>query len=230
MGTYEAGNKTKHKISECARGLFYQHGFNNTTYKQLGTVANVNLGMIVYHFKSLDNLADVVYQEILEERAKEFFRQADKLFGETLFKRSTLLLAFTRANVQSYLDYPNYAGFVAERLIKSLTLDASAFDSTLNEVCKDYNLEIPKEEAQLQKYQFLPFPAIAVNAVHLGAVQDISAKEICDYTTKIRLRSYGLSEPQIDEIIKDVDFIASKIRLDIDDHMHFISEDSNTEE
>ncbi len=230
MGTYEVGNKTKHKISECARELFYKHGFSNTTYKQLGTLADVNLGMIVYHFKSIDNLADVIYEEILQERAKTFLRLTENLFGESLFKKSTLLLAFTRVNVQSYINYPNYARFVAERLIKSITLNAAAFDSTMNEVCKDYQLDIPKKEAELQKYQFLPFPAIAVNAAHLGAFQDITAKEIFDYTTKIRLHSYGLDDTQIEEIIRDVDFIASKITLDIDDHMHFIFEENSVDE
>ena len=221
MGTYESGNKTKYKISEAARELFYKNGFSNTTYKQLGNLANVNLGMIVYHFKSLDNLAEIIYADILKERSKLLVERTDELFGKQLFKASTLLLAFMRINTQAYLDYPNFSRFIVERLSKGLTVNSPPFDTTLHTICEDYRVELSDKESMLQKYLFIPFTAIAANGIHLTSLKTMTAKDICDYAVKMRLKDCGISDDDIDSVLKDIDFISDKIRLSIDDHMHF---------
>ena len=220
MATYSAGNETKRKIIEAARALFYQHGFHDTTYAQVSKVAGVNLGTIVYHYKSLDNLADIIYKDIVNERKEIYMQKLERYFGKNAFKRSTITFAQYRVNTQSYLDYPNYSRFVSERMLKSTTWESPAFDYSLYDICRDYKLDITKTEYVLQKYQFLPFAAIATTAVNNGAI-DMSAKELCDYTFKIRLHSYGMKEEDIEQLLKDTDTIGNAIKLNIDGHMNF---------
>ena len=221
MGTYESGNKTKYRISEAARELFYKNGFGNTTYKQLGDLADVNLGMIVYHFKSLDHLAEMIYSDILKERSTLLVERNNQLFGRQLFKTSTLLLAFMRINTQAYIDYPNFSRFIVERLSKGLSNNSPPFDTTLHTLCEDYRLELSDKESLLQKYLFLPFTAISANGIHLTGLSSITAKDICDYAVRMRLKGCGLGDETIESVLKDIDFISERIRLSIDDHMHF---------
>jgi AcrR family transcriptional regulator len=220
MATYAAGNETKRKIEEAARTLFYKHGYNNTTYAQVAKMAGVNLGTIVYHFKSLDNLADIIYKDIVQQRKDVFVRKVDTFFEPGTFSRSTIDLAQYRINTQTYADYPNYARFISERMFISSTWNSPAFDYSLYNICRDYKLPITMNEYVLQKYLFLPYATIAVSALNRGDI-DLTVDEIYEYQVKIRLHSYGMKDEDIDSLLADVRKIAEKVRLQVSDQMMF---------
>lgn len=45
-----AENDTKHKILDAAQALFAQHGYENTSLRQITSAADVNLAAVNYHF------------------------------------------------------------------------------------------------------------------------------------------------------------------------------------
>lgn len=218
MATYSAGNETKRKIEEAARSLFYRHGFNNTTYAQVAKLAGVNLGTIVYHFKSLDNLADIIYQDIVQERKVVYEHKVERIFGKNTFSRAAMVLGQYKVNTQSYADYPNYARFISERMLISTTWNSPAFDYSLYDICRDYKLPIKMNEYILQKYLFLPYATIAVSALNRGDI-DLSVDEIFEYQFRIRLHSYGMKDEDIEKLLVDVNTISSKVRLEVSDRM-----------
>jgi len=218
MATYSAGNETKRKIEEAARSLFYRHGFNNTTYAQVAKLAGVNLGTIVYHFKSLDNLADIIYQDIVQERKVVYEHKVERIFGNNAFSRAAMVLGQYKVNTQSYADYPNYARFISERMLISTTWNSPAFDYSLYDICRDYKLPIKMNEYILQKYLFLPYATIAVSALNRGDI-DLSVDEIFEYQFRIRLHSYGMKDEDIEKLLVDVNTISSKVRLEVSDRM-----------
>ncbi len=218
MATYSAGNETKRKIEEAARSLFYRHGFNNTTYAQVAKLAGVNLGTIVYHFKSLDNLADIIYQDIVQERKVVYEHKVERIFGKNAFSRAAMVLGQYKVNTQSYADYPNYARFISERMLISTTWNSPAFDYSLYDICRDYKLPIKMNEYILQKYLFLPYATIAVSALNRGDI-DLSVDEIFEYQFRIRLHSYGMKDEDIEKLLLDVNTISGKVRLEVSDRM-----------
>ena len=220
MATYAAGNETKRKIEEAARTLFYRHGYNNTTYAQVAKMAGVNLGTIVYHFKSLDHLADMIYQDIVYQRKDVYVKKLDRIFEPGTFSKSAIDLAQYRINTQTYADYPNYARFVSERMLISSTWNSPAFDYSLYNICREYKLSITMNEYMLQKYLFLPYATIAVSALNRGDI-DLSVDEIFEYQCKIRLMSYGMKDEDIEALLKDVKTIADKVKLQVSEQMMF---------
>jgi AcrR family transcriptional regulator len=54
-------NGTKEKILDAAEGLFAEHGFGETSLRQITTQAGVNLAAINYHFRSKDALIQAVF-------------------------------------------------------------------------------------------------------------------------------------------------------------------------
>ena len=220
MATYAAGNETKRKIEEAARTLFYKHGYNNTTYAQVAKLAGVNLGTIVYHFKSLDHLADLIYKDIVVQRKDVFMRKVEVFFGPNTFSRAAVDLAQYRVNTQSYADYPNYARFISERMLISSTWNSPAFDYSLYNICRDYKLPITMHEYILQKYLFLPYATIAISALNRGDI-DMSVDEIFEYQSRIRLKSYGMKDEDIESLLADVKVIAEKVSLQVSDQMNF---------
>ncbi len=220
MATYAAGNETKRKIEEAARSLFYKHGYNNTTYAQVAKTAGVNLGTIVYHFKSLDHLADLIYKDIVVQRKDVFLRKLDTFFEPGTFSRATTDIAQYRINTQTYADYPNYTRFISERMFISSTWNSPAFDYSLYNICRDYKLPITMNEYVLQKYLFLPYATIAISALNRGDI-DLTVDEIFEYQIRIRLQSYGMKNEDIESILKDVKMIADKVKLQVSDQMMF---------
>ena len=220
MATYAAGNETKRKIEEAARSLFYKHGYNNTTYAQVAKLAGVNLGTIVYHFHSLDNLADIIYQDIVQQRKEVFVRKVDTYFEPGRFSKSAIDLAQYRVNTQSYVEYPNYSRFISERMLLSSTWNSPAFDYSLYNICRDYKLPITMNEYILQKYLFLPYATIATSAYNRGDI-DLTVDEIFEYQFRIRLQSYGMKEKDIEDLLTDVRAIAEKVHLHVSEQMNF---------
>lgn len=56
MGNYENGIETQERIVKACRKLFYEKGYNETTFKDICKEANVNQSSIHYHFKSKINI------------------------------------------------------------------------------------------------------------------------------------------------------------------------------
>lgn len=82
MAKYENGVDTRNKILQCCRKLFYEKGYEQTTFKDISETAEVNQGLIVYHFKSKTNLAKCVFQYYIKEsmsQIEEFFKDCDAL-------------------------------------------------------------------------------------------------------------------------------------------------------
>ena len=67
MANYETGLDTKIRILEACKVLLYQKGYDKTTFKALGEKADVNQGLLVYHYKTKNNLANHVFQAVMTE-------------------------------------------------------------------------------------------------------------------------------------------------------------------
>lgn len=66
MGEYSVGIATKNKIYRVAKSLFYEKGIKDTSYKDIGRLAEVNKGLIPYHFKSKNSIAELVLNDFIE--------------------------------------------------------------------------------------------------------------------------------------------------------------------
>jgi AcrR family transcriptional regulator len=67
MAAYHNGEKTKGKILKTSARLFYADGYEQTTFDKISKEAGVNPGSIYYHFKTKNNLALIVYDNMVSQ-------------------------------------------------------------------------------------------------------------------------------------------------------------------
>ncbi len=66
MAQYKTGRNTKEKIIEVSKSLFYEKGYNDTSFNEICAKAEVNSGLISYHFKGGKcEIAKKIYKELM---------------------------------------------------------------------------------------------------------------------------------------------------------------------
>ncbi len=58
---------TKERILKIASMLFFQKGIDRTSIKQIADKAGVNIAAVNYHFKSKENLVDLIFERTIME-------------------------------------------------------------------------------------------------------------------------------------------------------------------
>lgn len=61
------GEKTRAEIIECAKSLFYEHGYDGTSFTDIVNAVGVYRGNINYYFKTKDDILKAVIDRHLEE-------------------------------------------------------------------------------------------------------------------------------------------------------------------
>ena len=77
MMNYSVGVETREKIITECRKLFYEHGYEKTSFGMICDNININRGLITYHFKSKSKLAQIIYNEVWND----IDRIIDQQFG-----------------------------------------------------------------------------------------------------------------------------------------------------
>lgn len=80
MVKIKAGERKKQLIIDTCKRLFYQKGYNNTTYEMICESADIAPGSITYHFSSKKDIAILIANENtakLREYAASFVREED---------------------------------------------------------------------------------------------------------------------------------------------------------
>ena len=84
MAQNENGIETTNRILAVSRELFYEEGYNATTFADIAAKARVNKSAIHYHFKSKENLLKSIYSGSI---------QKNNLTAERYFTKNTIPLA-----------------------------------------------------------------------------------------------------------------------------------------
>lgn len=61
------GEKTRADIVDCARKLFYEHGYNGTSFTQIVDATGLFRGNIYHYFKTKDDILEAVVELYLED-------------------------------------------------------------------------------------------------------------------------------------------------------------------
>lgn len=87
MGKYQNGIETREKILDACRKLFYEKGYDNTTFMDICRETGINQSAIHYHFKSKENLLRLIQIETVEanNRLVEFYSDRSTCFRAKFF-------------------------------------------------------------------------------------------------------------------------------------------------
>jgi len=115
MVKVKAGERKKQLIIDTCKKLFYQNGYNNTTYEMICDLADIAPGSITYHFSSKRDIASIIANENdlkLREYLSAFVREED--VGHWVFTSAIIWLRW-----YLFLNDSNLRRFFAEVYIDS---------------------------------------------------------------------------------------------------------------
>jgi AcrR family transcriptional regulator len=98
MAKYETGIRTKEKILNACKKLFYEKGYDDTTYDDICREGHVNRGLIHYHFQGKFNIGRQVFSKFLVDNNE----LVSKLVRRKLPDTPVQYLA--AVNMRSYLN------------------------------------------------------------------------------------------------------------------------------
>lgn len=67
MANYNNGLTTKNNILNACKELYFEKGYNDTTFAEICAKSGVNPGSVGYHYGSKRNIASYIYKEIIEK-------------------------------------------------------------------------------------------------------------------------------------------------------------------
>ena len=93
----------RQRIIDKADELFYQHGYENTSFSDIAKVVNISRGNFYYHFKSKDDILNEVIKVRLQS-IHEMFNEWEKNTPEArqLIHRFIDLMTHNKHNIEQY--------------------------------------------------------------------------------------------------------------------------------
>jgi TetR/AcrR family transcriptional regulator len=107
------GESTRAKILETAERLFAKGGFSGTTIEEISRVSGISDGLILYHYKTKDNLYSAVRERVANRYALSLRESIESQQGNGEMMYGTLRTAFNyfkenrtyhRISLWSYLE------------------------------------------------------------------------------------------------------------------------------
>jgi DNA-binding transcriptional regulator YbjK len=208
MGRYKKGLKTKNKIIQASKSLFYFNGYKKTTVQGIADLADVNLGLISYYFKSKDNIAKSIFIGFLKEIEQEV-KALDCSKDKDLM---SVYMAKERIFFEIILKNDNYQRFYKEiinsNMIFNLLEDYVERNYTVinNHIKKINNDDLIKSFSALEiggRYNILR--KYFRNSINLDI--DMLINILIGCTPRL----FGYSNENVDSYIKESKVIADKV-------------------
>ncbi len=92
--------KTKEKILVTAQQLFFKNGIDRTSVKHIAEKANINIAALNYHYKSKENLVDIIVEKIIGKFSPSLSQilystlPLEKKIKEYIFALNSLLIKY----------------------------------------------------------------------------------------------------------------------------------------
>jgi len=117
--TAEKKQETRRRIVECARKLFSDNGFEQTTTRDIAEAAGIAAGTMFNYFPTKEALAMTIVDEALDEAGAEFEGRlrGDETLDEALF-------AHVAVGLRHLAPHRNYVGEVLETALSPFAREA----------------------------------------------------------------------------------------------------------
>lgn len=111
-----AGKSTRERIVEAADELFYQRGYEHTSFADISDAVNISRGNFYYHFKLKDEILDAVIAKRLSDRSEMLDRW--EVEGETPLERIRSFINILIVNRKMIEQYGCPIGTLSTELAK----------------------------------------------------------------------------------------------------------------
>ena len=136
---YKKGMTTRNNIIHVAKTLFYFNGYKKTTVQKISNLANVNLGLLSYYFKTKKNIVKICFLEYLD-RINAFVSENVDDIDDTML----LFLIEQRIYFNLIFKNQNNLSFYKEVVCNKIVYDVM-YDFALdkyNQISEKMNLDL----------------------------------------------------------------------------------------
>ncbi|MFZ7120993.1 MAG: TetR/AcrR family transcriptional regulator [Eubacteriaceae bacterium] len=202
MATYKTGIITKNKILQACKELFYEQGYKDSTYLAICKKADVGPKTITHYFKSKKLIAIEIYSDFLiniKEKTKEYMIEKNNDYN---LRTATALerIIFTNLIVEN----ENYKKFYYDICVEGLLLevDIERVDYFYKLHSDEYNLGLSNLQIRLLQITNTSITLGVTRKWLEGSLEGLSTDGYCDYEIRLMYSHMGVSNDEIDQIIK----------------------------
>lgn len=205
MPKFDKNLQIKNDILETAKKLFYEKGYNNTTFADIASSLCITKGLISYYFESKANLANTVYHDFISKNQSVIsMKFYTTLRNEFSYNPRVITVVSNLATYTMFRDDERARRFFVEFLYHDFCFSIMHGDYSLWEIHKH---AVDKDKLSDKKYlRMLATASRGASSVvqiqYFSGILDISFEEFSDFTIKLKYQIEGLTSQEIDKIIK----------------------------
>lgn len=214
---YRKGMNTKHKILLVSKKLFVENGYIDTSCKRICKEADVNLGLIHYHYKSKKNIGSTIYAYFLIE-VKDFVKRVMcEKFHNYELKYATAVENWVFLNL--LLNDERYRRFYYELCKENFLIDENTkvLEFFYRIHVNTYNLNITPNEIKLIRVASASLTTGLV-VKYVENYFDMTLDELCEYKIRNMYRLMKLNDNEIDDVVEVSYDIYKKINVKLEDY------------
>ena len=220
MSNYENGIQTRERIIKVCKELFYDKGYERTTYDNICKKGGINRGLIPYHFKGKSAIASVIYLRFMSDNKKIVYNAMKANFKGYDLQIGTAVEL--RNQLNTIFDDEKLARFYYQLCKETIVLnDNSSVLADFNRAhVKEYHLPFTENDIRLMTASMTGM-SLSTTIKYVEGNLDIPLKELIDYRIRFFYRLMKIKEGRIEEIVKQSQDIYSKLNIGCKNYFKF---------
>lgn len=194
MASTSKGTETRNRIITCARLLFYEKGYSETSLREISEKAGTNIGLVNYYFESKSGIAMQIYSDI----RSVFDEQLAKF--EPDLSRDEFFILSSGIELKLALDCKNFGKFYFT--LSQDPLFHERIGKIIMNIIERHETVYPNQD--IGKLNCLGIMAIKPTLVSRADEPgfDIPHDAIEEYYMKMQLQMLGLERNDSDRLMK----------------------------
>lgn len=216
MPKFDKNLQIKNDILETAKKLFYEKGYDSTTFADIASSLGITKGLISYYFDSKANLANTVYHGFISENQSVIsMKFYTTLRNEFSYNPRVITVVSNLATYTLFEKDENAKRFILEFLYHDLCFSLLNGNYSLWEIHKH---SVDKDKLSDKSFfRMLGTASRASSSIvqiqFFSGMLDISFDEFADFTLKLKYQIEGLNSQEIEKIIQDGKKVFEKLEL-----------------
>lgn len=216
MPKFDKNLQIKNDILETAKKLFYEKGYDNTTFADIASNLRITKGLISYYFDSKANLANRVYHDFISKNQSTIsMKFYTTLRNEFVYNPRVITVVSNLSSYTMFREDENARKFFVEFLFHDFCFSIMNGDYGLWEIHKH---AVDKDKLSDKNYlRMLATASRSASSIiqiqYFSGMLDISFEEFADFAIRLKYQIEGLSPEEIDTVIKNGKLVFERLDL-----------------
>ncbi|MBF7095913.1 TetR/AcrR family transcriptional regulator [Alkalibacter mobilis] len=215
MPVYKTGEKSRNKIIDACKELFYLNGFKKTTYKDICEKASSNPGLINYYFKTKKKIGEIIYGNFYVEIKAGVEDFLIENYGEYDLQVGTCIEILV-INALLKRD-ENLERFYYDMCIEGVEYDMKILKYFYRLHVDRYKLPLTEEQIRLIWVANTSI-GIGIAKKYIEGYLHSDEKELYEFRVRLMYNSMGIEKDKIDDIIKRAYEIFEHVGVSLEDY------------